>query len=95
MSRRQAVLDRIVATRAIVVGSVVAIVCVLAGYIEASAKTRTTNSTGTSVYGNAGQSYGGGSDNYGGGQSATQGLFGGGSPPNSSSGGGSVVSGGS
>jgi hypothetical protein len=97
IQRRQAVIDRIVATRALVLGGAVAITCVLAGYLEASAKTTTSSSSTASTSGSYGPGYSGGSaDNYGdAGQSAAQGLFGGGSPPSSSSGAGAAVSGGS
>lgn len=106
LRRRQAVLDRIVATRTLAIGGVVAISCVLAGYLDASAKpTRTSSGAASGGYGtsssgfNGGQGYGGqgyGGQGYGGqGSGATQGVFGGGSPPSASSGGGSAVSGGS
>jgi uncharacterized membrane protein YgcG len=90
--RRQAVLDRIVATRVIAVGVAAAITCVLAGYLEASAKTRASSSTAASTS-TAYTTNGGYND--GGGQSGSQGSFGGGQPPSASSGNGSAVSGGS
>ena len=98
IQRRQAVLDRIAGARAIVIGGVIAVSCVLAGYLDASAHSGTTsNSTG----GLGATGYSGGVTNYGGADSNqssggnSQSLFGGGSPPTASSGGGSVVSGGS
>ena len=90
LQRRQGVLDRIAATRSLVVGGVVAVSCILAGYLDASAHTTTTSSSAASAnssgYGGSGNGY---YDNNGGGQ------FGGGTPPSASSGAGSAVSGGS
>ena len=95
--RRQAVLDRIVATRSLVIGGVVAISCILAGYLDASAHPKSSSAGAAGGYGNSGTGY---LSNNG----ATPGQFGGGSPPSASSGGtapsassgaGSVVSGGS
>ncbi len=100
--RRNAVFERLSGTRALMVGGVVAATCVLAGYFDASAHTRSSSSggaLGSGVSGNYGtSSSGGGSSNYStssSGGSSSQSLLGGGSPPSSSSGGGSVISGGS
>jgi hypothetical protein len=95
IARRQAVLDRIVTTRAFVVGGVVAITCVLAGYLETNARAHTSSSStsGTGSFGSSG--YAGTGYQGDGGGSGSQGVFGGGAPPNSSSGSGTVVSGGS
>ena len=92
IARRQAVLDRIVTTRAFVVGGVVAITCVLAAYLETNtrAHTSSTSASSTGSFGYTGTGYQGD-----GGGSSAQGVFGGGAPPSSSSGSGTVVSGGS
>ena len=92
IQRRQAVFDRIAGARAIVIGGVIAVSCVLAGYLDASAHPRTssTGSLGASSYSSGVTNYGGASSGE-----SSQSLFGGGSPPSASSGGGSVVSGGS
>jgi len=103
IQRRQAVLDRLSGTRTVLVGGVVVASCVLAMYIDASAHTRTSATTGSgSNLGSVGSDYGNygsnsyGQNTYGGGSdSSGQSNFGGGSPPSSSTGGGSVTSGGS
>jgi uncharacterized membrane protein YgcG len=83
IQRRQAVLDRIAGVRVFVGGGVVAIIVVLAGYLDANARPRTTPGVNAAA---SGMVYGGGS---------SQGVIGGGSPPSASSGGGIAVSGGS
>ncbi len=85
IQRRQAVLDRIVGTRTIVIGGVIMVSCVLAGYLDASAHTRTASSATTVSNGYGSSSY----------DTSGQGAFGGGSAPSASSGAGTVVSGGS
>lgn len=92
--RRQAVRDRLAGVRMVVVGCVVAAVCTLVGYMEASAHTRpSTGASGLSASGTGGSSNSGYSNS--GGSSSSQNLFAGGSAPTASAGGGSVVSGGS
>lgn len=91
LQRRQAVLDRIVATRTLVIGGAVAVSCILAGYLDASAHPRTTSSAGSGLSSAFGRTSSGYYDNGG----SAQGQFGGGSPPSASAGSGSAVSGGS
>lgn len=81
--RRERVLERISATRLLVVGGVVSATCVMVGYLDASAHTRsssTTSGSGSSLGSNAsgagsygGSSNSGGSSNYGGGSSNSSG----------------------
>ena len=95
--RREQVLERISGTRILLVGGVVAATCVLAGYLDANAHTRSSSTTGGTggSFGSSGSGYG----NYGGSSHHGEALSGqnllGGSPPSSSSGSGGVVSGGS
>ncbi len=98
--RRQAVLDRLSGTRALLVGGAVATTCLLAGYLDASAHAKPGSGTGASSGISAGasaygSSNGSGASTYNGGSSGGQSLFGGGTPPSSSSGAGSAISGGS
>jgi hypothetical protein len=102
IQRRQAVLERISGTRVLLVGGAVAASCVLAGYIDASAHTRSTAGTGSS-FGSTGSAYGsdgsnsygsstyngGGSSNYNGGGSSN---YNGGSSSQNTFGGGSPPS---
>jgi hypothetical protein len=92
IARRQAVVDRIVTTRAFVVGGVVAITCVLAAYLDANARAHTSSTSGSTAIGSG---YAGAGYQGDGGGSGSLGVFGGGAPPSSSSGSGTVVSGGS
>jgi len=83
--RRQQVLDRIVGTRYLLLGGVVAATGVMVGYMDASRHQSANNGSGSGLsaiygnYGSAGSNYGGtygsGSGNYGGGS----GSYGGGS----------------
>lgn len=91
VARRQGVLDRLAATRSIVIGVVVATTCVLAGYLDASAHTQTSTSSTAGV----GSAYGDDSSSYDSPDTSAQNQFGGSSAPSASSGSGTVVSGGS
>ncbi|MGH2835903.1 MAG: hypothetical protein ACRDLT_16265 [Solirubrobacteraceae bacterium] len=98
IQRRQAVIDRVVATRTLLIGAVLAGSCIMAGYLDASARPRATSSSTDAFSGSGytdghGGNHGSNSGNYGG--DSTQGLVGGGSAPSASSGAGTVVSGGS
>jgi hypothetical protein len=94
IQRRKAVADRISATRSVVIGTVIAISCVLAGYLDASAHTPTSSNSTNGAYANGAYANSFGSADNGNG-APNQGVFGGGSPPSASSGGGTAVSGGS
>ncbi|HET9094683.1 MAG TPA: hypothetical protein VFN36_06300 [Solirubrobacteraceae bacterium] len=105
--RRQAVFDRLAATRSIVVGSIIALSCVLVGYLDANARPHRTATSGAGLSGlgvlsttGAGTGEGSGDDgstNSGGSAAtgASQGQFGAVAPPSASAGGAAVISGGS